>query len=607
MFCKNCGNEIENDAAFCPQCGYRLKEHTPQQESPVCPVCHHPIKPGAAFCTSCGADLSNAQQATDKPVHTRKKPLIIGGIAVAVLAVGGITAVLASSLPKLMYRSSPEKYYRYAEIQNLEDNAEIIGDLYDSCLEQQKKTGKGATVNLTARLEDGGRSLLGTVVPMDLSWLKEISLNTTGRSDESAFGAESTLSLNDTPLASLHLSGDFDLQEIYMTIPEISSDYLGMNLSSILGQYGGDFSSLQSLEEMMTDLSEFCEDGDTVEELLVRYGTIVFNHITDVEKSSETLEINGISEKVTTLEARITPSDFAAMGKEMIPLLRKDDDLRQIITACGKMAALQDSGNIDGNSYYQKFLYLLDSLESELNQLAENADYNYLLSRICIGKSDQIAARTLTLVSDGEYLQLLSYSKPQSGKEFALNTNVNLEDYTMTISGSGTVAGKKENADYTVSVAGIPYLRLRTSDFDTEKAKKGYINGTFTVSPLAGISSLSGADELAGILNNYALKFNCNSTEKSSQIEFSVMSSDLPLITFSSEYLYESNGSTDFPKSSDKVYNLENEDEILQYVSSINWDQVLQILHKTEIPAEYMIVLENSIQEIRSALNMYNN
>ena len=79
------------------------------------------------------------------------------------------------------------------------------------------------------------------------------------------------------------------------------------------------------------------------------------------------------------------------------------------------------------------------------------------------------------------------------------------------------------------------------------------------------------------------------------------------LFTFSSEYLYESNGSTDFPKSSDKVYNLENEDEILQYVSSINWDQVLQILHKTEIPAEYMTVLENSIQEIRSALNMYNN
>ena len=606
MFCKNCGNEIENDAAFCPQCGYRLKEHTPQQESPVCPVCHHPIKPGAAFCTSCGADLSNAQQATDKPVHTRKKPLIIGGIAVAVLAVGGITAVLASSLPKLMYRSSPEKYYRYAEIQNLEDNAEIIGDLYDSCLEQQKKTGKGATVNLTARLEDGGRSLLGTVVPMDLSWLKEISLNTTGRSDESAFGAESTLSLNDTPLASLHLSGDFDLQEIYMTIPEISSDYLGMNLSSILGQYGGDFSSLQSLEEMMTDLSEFCEDGDTVEELLVRYGTIVFNHITDVEKSSETLEINGISEKVTTLEARITPSDFAAMGKEMIPLLRKDDDLRQIITACGKMAALQDSGNIDGNSYYQEFLYLLDSLESELNQLAENADYYYLLSRICIGKSDQITSRTLTLVANGEYLQLLSYSKPQNGKTFALNTTVNLEDYTMTISGSGTVSEKKETADYTVSVNGIPYLRLRTSDFDTEKAKKGYINGTFTLSPLAGISSLSGADELGGILNNYALKFNCNSSEKSSQIELSVMSTDLPLITFSSEYLYESSGATDFPKNSDKVYNLENEDEILQYVSSINWDQVLQILHKTEIPAEYMTVLENYIHEIRSALNMYN-
>lgn len=249
---------------------------------------------------------------------------------------------------------------------------------------------------------------------------------------------------------------------------------------------------------------------------------------------------------------------------------------------------------------------LLNSLESDLDRLAEQADYYYLLNRICVGKSNQIAARTLSLVSSEENRQLLSYSRPQDGKEFGLYTDFDLENRNVTISGNGTMSGQKETADYTISVDGIPFLRLRTSDFDTEQAKEGYTNGTFTLSPLSGISSLSGADEIAGILSNYALKISCSSSEKSGQAEISLLSGELPLFTLSSEYQYGSSGATDFPKKSDAVYNLENTGEIIQYVSSINWDQVVNILHKADIPEEYVTILEDSIQQLRSYLSIFN-
>ena len=52
MKCKNCGSEIEEDAKFCNNCGY--KTEVPR----ICPNCGNEIKHGINFCGSCGAQLS---------------------------------------------------------------------------------------------------------------------------------------------------------------------------------------------------------------------------------------------------------------------------------------------------------------------------------------------------------------------------------------------------------------------------------------------------------------------------------------------------------------------------------------------------------------------
>lgn len=40
MFCKNCGKEVADDSAFCPECGANLKENTPPQ-TPNAPVTYN--------------------------------------------------------------------------------------------------------------------------------------------------------------------------------------------------------------------------------------------------------------------------------------------------------------------------------------------------------------------------------------------------------------------------------------------------------------------------------------------------------------------------------------------------------------------------------------
>lgn len=50
MYCKNCGNPMDDQAAICVKCGYAKGTGTN-----FCHNCGQQMQPGAAFCTSCGA------------------------------------------------------------------------------------------------------------------------------------------------------------------------------------------------------------------------------------------------------------------------------------------------------------------------------------------------------------------------------------------------------------------------------------------------------------------------------------------------------------------------------------------------------------------------
>lgn len=55
MFCKNCGNQIDNNAAVCVHCGVAVG-----QGNQFCPNCGEPTVPGAAVCVKCGTSLGVA-------------------------------------------------------------------------------------------------------------------------------------------------------------------------------------------------------------------------------------------------------------------------------------------------------------------------------------------------------------------------------------------------------------------------------------------------------------------------------------------------------------------------------------------------------------------
>ncbi len=53
MFCKNCGQEMDNNAIVCVHCGCAKNTG-----ASFCPNCGAQTQPNMAFCTSCGGALS---------------------------------------------------------------------------------------------------------------------------------------------------------------------------------------------------------------------------------------------------------------------------------------------------------------------------------------------------------------------------------------------------------------------------------------------------------------------------------------------------------------------------------------------------------------------
>lgn len=55
MYCKNCGAQLNENAAFCVTCGVSVG-----QGAGHCQNCGGQVNPGAAICLHCGAALNNA-------------------------------------------------------------------------------------------------------------------------------------------------------------------------------------------------------------------------------------------------------------------------------------------------------------------------------------------------------------------------------------------------------------------------------------------------------------------------------------------------------------------------------------------------------------------
>lgn len=91
MFCRNCGNEIDDKAVVCVKCGVR-----PHDGTAHCQACGKETQPGAVLCVHCGVQLaaSSVQRkaAADKKLAAGICGILLGALGVHKFVLGYTTA-----------------------------------------------------------------------------------------------------------------------------------------------------------------------------------------------------------------------------------------------------------------------------------------------------------------------------------------------------------------------------------------------------------------------------------------------------------------------------------------------------------------------------------
>ena len=77
MYCKNCGNAMDPNAAICVQCGCAKGTG-----ANYCHNCGQPTVPGAAACTSCGVALNNVTAGSKSKMTAGLLGIFLGGFGV---------------------------------------------------------------------------------------------------------------------------------------------------------------------------------------------------------------------------------------------------------------------------------------------------------------------------------------------------------------------------------------------------------------------------------------------------------------------------------------------------------------------------------------------
>ena len=486
---------------------------------------------------------------------------------------------------------------------SIEKNAwsEKVKDMagaYATSLEESQSLISGVQGDISLKLEDSGRSLLGFIAPFDVSWMNDITLSTTSTFADGQTGTLMKVLLNDNLVCTLEYYLDPETQDIYMRIPELSDKYLKTNLKEATEQQAAtieedienadipaDADSLASAyseslslsASLMSDLSASMPEAAVVETLLDKYGSMLFDNLTEVDGSQATLTAGDISQECTVYEGQISAADAIKTGTDILEAAKSDEDIKKLLDSWSEKLS-------DGENLYDSFTESIDTgLDALKNTDTDDSDESYISTRIWVDENGRIAGREISLHENDTDTPVLTWQMPENGSDFGYLLSFTPDDESdYVLSGSGQIDGDKLNGTYEFSTGGTVLSVIEVKDYDTASIKEGYLNGNYTITFPAGDTE----DDSLAMLENFALVLDLSSEKTSGSVALSVESAGSTLGTLS---ITSGAGETvDIPDlaSLKDVCDASNDEDMNDYAATLDFTSIMENLSAAGVPDE---------------------
>lgn len=561
MICKHCGNEIRDDARFCPHCGTAntpgLGSELPQGAVPY------------------GAPATPVWEGPEGGEKKKKTGLFIG-IGAAVVAVIVLAAVLAGGL-----FSNPKKQVEAAFVKSAADYIRAEKALNMPDISQWQKD-KNVSQRISLELKDINSALIG----YDLSSLSGLGLGMrTDYSGKDRFMDFELLACwGDDELLDLRMAADDDL--LYFNSPQLTGEtYYGLNTRT-MGDDIAEMTGDDSVKDMSFNLFDLV---DTVlekidQEAMARDLEEARKELWDaaqVKKSGAmTLDLNGTQAKTTAYRVTIPQEALENYA----------DKLADILSATDYCVLYEE--------IYQSMGMPQDQIDEIMSALKAFDIYGELAGSLK-DAADKIGDLELDVCLSGGYVSAVLYEDRVSGSDVKvsvylgggeeyvddLSLEVEIDGVKLTVESTGDHGGRSGVFTDKTTIKGDPLkTSLSLSSITSElryEPKKAADNLTWVLS-IPGAGSLDMSGSLTAEANYVSLSLE--------DVSLKVMGMNVCTLGF--DYVVDCLPS-EMPVQDPKIITRMNELELMQMVLDtqkrvISWSSEMEELFASRLPAELL-------------------
>ena len=625
MFCSKCGTKLADGVRFCPNCGQAAGTYPTSGSDAVPPASDPAIQtqasgtepvPGAPSApsgtvtapgASMGGPTAQAPYAptaqttpfaapdfqtkkTAKPKKGGKKK--IAAIIAAVVAVALVLAIvlnlstLRGTLIKLF--RSDAAYFQYVEERELGQYTEAISSLYDRLILDSTKMDLSAQANLSLNIGNDAFDLVRSMGYYDdLSWLNELELGIDANILQNMLSTGVDVNISGQDILSLSEVFDLATGELFLSLPDLSDKVLKLEAFN-----PGMPNNVLSQLELISKLGEILPSEAVFHRLLTNYISTALDCVTNVSSSKVTLNIDGVSQKCTALQAGISERTACDMARAVLRELKADREIKSLLTSFQDEILESLPGYYGNDDLYEEFIKEIDYALERFDEMRKDASIDVVLTVTSyVNGRHEVIGHSVTV--GGE--TILEYATAQKGGRYA--TILRVGGYNpLVIEGSGTVHGDKKTGTYTVSNDYMEYLTLQIENFDTQTLKEGYLNGTFRVTPSEQflsrfyydssvrmvLSVLDPVLEVKTEMSRNANSLTVNLLNKTELFGGFTLRSDI------------SDGRP-ITKPTANLVSVYDEEDMLDFVLSLRLDELLTRLERVNLPSELIDTLRMGI------------
>lgn len=480
--------------------------------------------------------------------------------------------------------------YKETEKTALKNLTEALPGTWDEYLENYNKSISGTKSNITLRVEDTGRALLGVLMGgADVSWLKDVSIDSNISINDGVEAIVSSLLINGNQICDFNIFMDLANMMQYIQIPEISEAYVIAPISTDTDENNSE-ESQAAIMATLSDLTKMLPDSKTMTTLLDRYGNIIIDSFEEGSSVEETISVDGISESSTVYEGLLSDKSANEMLDNILTTAKDDSEIKALFDKWSE-------GSDNGEEQYKEFQKMIEnSLNNKDNE--ENITTGIVSSKIWVNENGKIIGREIGVIENNETSPLFTWKAPSEGNNSALSLAFTAEDESFTLTGSGTALDGLLNGDYTIAIDGVDSVNINVKDLETKPEKSGYYNGTFNVSfpsDTGESSSEEGSEAEANPLAGFGavVKLISDASAETSSLELTITSSGASLATLSLTGGYGEGVEIPDLKSIDKSYNATSDEDMTGYLDEINWDTLIANVKAAGVPDELASQLES--------------